>query len=144
MMKQELPTSQSRCLYLIRHGETEWSVSGRHTGRTDIPLTANGEAQARKLGKRLQGIAFSHVLTSPLQRARQTCSLVGLDKEPEIEADLIEWDYGNYEGRRSVDILKEQPNWTIYWDGCPNGELPAQILERADPLLTAYACWREI
>ena len=93
-------------LYLIRHGETEWSLSGRHTGRTDIPLTPNGEDEARELGKHLLDISFAQVLTSPLKRALQTCGLAGLDKTPEIEPCLAEWDYGDYEGQRSVDILE--------------------------------------
>lgn len=122
-------------LYLIRHGETEWSITGQHTGRTDIPLTRNGEDQARRLGARLKGMAFSQVLTSPLLRARQTCALVGLDRAPEIEADLIEWDYGEYEGRRTVEILGQRPDWSIFRDGCPRGETPARIQARADALL---------
>jgi probable phosphoglycerate mutase len=122
-------------LYLIRHGETEWALSGRHTGRTDIPLTANGEQEARELGKHLRNIQFAHVLTSPLQRARQTCELVGLDNVPDIEPDLAEWDYGDYEGKRSVDIRKGWPDWNVFRDGCPHGEMPAQIFARADRLL---------
>ena len=93
-------------LYFIRHGETEWSLTGRHTGRTDIPLTANGENEARELGRHLRDIPFAQVLTSPLQRARKTCELVGLDKASKIEPALAEWDYGDYEGQRSVDIRK--------------------------------------
>jgi len=122
-------------LYLIRHGETEWALSGRHTGRTDIPLTQNGEDEARELGKHLKDIRFAQVMTSPLQRAQQTCALVGLNQAPEIEPDLTEWDYGDYEGKRSVDIRKERPDWTIFRDGCPQGEMPAQISARADRLL---------
>ena len=122
-------------LYLIRHGETEWALSGRHTGRTDIPLTQNGEDEARELGKHLRDIRFAQVMTCPLQRAQQTCALVGLDQAPEIEPDLTEWDYGDYEGKRSVDIRKERPDWTIFRDGCPQGEMPAQISARADRLL---------
>ena len=128
-------TSKSLRLYLIRHGETEWSLSGRHTGRTDIPLTANGEDEARELGKRLRDIAFDHVLTSPLKRALQTCTLVGLDKASENEPDLAEWDYGDYEGQRSLDILNGRPDWNVYRDGCPHGEMPAQVSDRADRLL---------
>jgi len=122
-------------LYLIRHGETEWALSGRHTGCTDIPLTPNGEDEARELGKHLRDIRFAQVMTSPLQRAQQTCALVGLNQAPEIEPDLTEWDYGDYEGKRSVDIRKERPDWTIFRDGCPQGEMPAQISARADRLL---------
>jgi broad specificity phosphatase PhoE len=127
--------SASLRLYLIRHGETEWSLSGRHTGRTDIALTANGADEARELGKRLQGIPFAQVLTSPLKRALQTCKLAGLANVPEVEPDLAEWDYGDYEGRSSADIRKEQPDWNVYRDGCPNGELPAQVSARSDRLI---------
>jgi probable phosphoglycerate mutase len=122
-------------LYLIRHGETQWSLSARHTGNTDILLTANGEDEARELGKHLRDIQFTHVLTCPLQRTRQTCRLVGLDQLPEIEPDLTEWDYGDYEGQRSVDIRQDRPDWTIFRDGCPHGEMPTQIADRADRLL---------
>jgi broad specificity phosphatase PhoE len=133
-MKTNTPSSLR--VYLIRHGETEWSLSGRHTGRTDISLTHNGENEARELGKRLRGIPFAHVLTSPLKRALQTCELVGLDKAPEIETDLAEWDYGDYEGIRSADIHKERPDWNIYRDGCPRGEMPEQVTDRVDRLIT--------
>jgi len=122
-------------IHFIRHGETAWSLTGHHTGRTDLPLTQHGEDEARTLGKHLRGIPFTHVLTSPLQRARQTCELVGLDQIPEIEPDLTEWDYGDYEGKRSVDIRQERPDWTIFRDGCPYGEMPGQISDRADRLL---------
>jgi broad specificity phosphatase PhoE len=121
-------------LYFIRHGETEWSLSGQHTGRTDLPLTANGEDEARELGKHLRDIRFAHVLTSPLKRARQTCELVGLDKLAKIDPDLAEWDYGDYEGQRSVEIRKGRPDWNVFRDGCPHGETPAQISSRADRL----------
>ena len=123
-------------LYLIRHGETGWSLSGRHTGRTDLPLTPNGEDEARELGKHLLDITFAHVLTSPLKRALQTCGLAGLDKTSEIEPDLAEWDYGEYEGQRSVDILEKRPDWNVYRDGCPRGEMPAQVSARADRLIS--------
>jgi broad specificity phosphatase PhoE len=122
-------------LYLIRHGETEWALTSRHTGLTDIPLTANGEDESRELGKHLRDIQFAHVLTSPLKRARQTCELVGLDKVLEIEPDLAEWDYGDYEGKRSEDIRKGRPDWNVFRDGCPHGETPAQVSERADQLI---------
>ena len=94
-------------LYLVRHGQTEWSLSGQHTGRTDIPLTEQGEQDARDLAKRLRAVRFSRVFTSPRQRARRTCELVGLEAVAELEPDLAEWDYGDYEGQRSVDIRKE-------------------------------------
>jgi broad specificity phosphatase PhoE len=108
--------------YLIRHGETAWSLSGQHTGRTDIPLTDQGEQDARKLAERLHVVRFSHVFTSPLQRARRTCELAGLGEVAEIEPDLVEWDYGDYEGQRPEDIRKRRPDWNIFRDGCPCGE----------------------
>jgi len=119
-------------IYLIRHGETEWSLSGQYTSRTDIPLTTRGEDGARKLGQRLRDIRFARVLTSPRQRARRTCELAGLGPASEIEPDLAEWDYGDYEGQRSVDILKGRADWNLFRDGCPRGETPAQISDRAD------------
>ena len=122
-------------LYLIRHGETAWSLSGQHTGRTDIPLTARGEQDARKLGEPLKAVEFSRVFTSPRLRARQTCELAGLSAVAKIEPDLAEWDYGDYDGELSVDIRKGRPDWDIYRDGCPHGESPAQVSERADRLI---------
>lgn len=122
-------------LYLIRHGETEWSLSGQHTGRTDLPLTPNGVDEARELGRYIQELNFSQVLSSPLKRALETCALVGLDRVPEIAPDLAEWDYGDYEGRRSVDIHQERPDWNIFQDGCPQGETPAQVSARADRVM---------
>ena len=119
-------------LYLIRHGETEWSLSGQYTGRTDIPLTAHGEEAARNLGHRLRNIPFAHVLTSPLKRAQQTCVLAGLDTTPKIEPDLAEWDNGDDEGRTPADILVSRPDWNLFRDGSPHGETPAQISDRAD------------
>ncbi|HUX24295.1 MAG TPA: histidine phosphatase family protein [Burkholderiales bacterium] len=123
------------CLYLVRHGETEWSLSGRHTGRTDIALTERGKREARKLARRLRAIQFAHVLTSPRQRAQQTCRLAGLGAAAEIEPDLAEWDYGDYEGQRSADIRKVRAGWNIFRDGCPRGEMPAQVADRADRLI---------
>lgn len=122
-------------LHLIRHGETEWSLSGRHTGRTDLPLTARGEGRARELGDRLRNVQFARVLTSPRLRARQTCELAGLAAGAEIEPDLAEWDYGDYEGLRTADILSSRPAWNLFRDGCPNGETPAQVSVRADRLI---------
>ena len=118
-------------LYFIRHGETAWSLSGQHTGRTDIPLTAHGEEEARSLEPCLRNILFARVLTSPLQRARRTCELAGLGSSSEIEPDLSEWDYGAYEGRLSADLHKERPDWNLFRDGCPDGETPAQVAGRA-------------
>ena len=123
------------CLYLVRHGETEWSLSGRHTGRTDMVLTERGKREARELARRLRDIRFAHVLTSPRQRAQQTCRLAGLGAAAEIEPDLAEWDYGDYEGKRSTDIRKVRAGWNIFRDGCPGGETPAQVSDRADRLI---------
>lgn len=123
-------------LYFFRHGQTAWSLSGQHTGKSDIPLTAQGEDEARALRPWVQQIEFSLVLTSPRIRARRTCELVGLGDSVEIEPDLAEWDYGDYEGIRSADIRKERPQWNIFSDGCPNGEMPAQVSERVDRLIT--------
>jgi broad specificity phosphatase PhoE len=122
-------------LFLVRHGETEWSRSGQHTGRSDIPLTARGEDEASNLAASLKTIPFAHVLTSPQQRARRTCELAGLGSAAIVEPDLAEWDYGDYEGRRSVDIRKERPGWNIFRDGCPGGETTAQVCDRADRLI---------
>jgi len=122
-------------LYLIRHGETEWTLSGRHTGFTDIPLTLHGEAEARELKPLLEHVEFSTALSSPRRRARRTCELVGLAPIAEIEPDLEEWHYGDYEGRLSVDIRKERPDWNLFGDGCPNGETPGQVSARADRLI---------
>ena len=119
-------------LYLIRHGETAWSLSGQHTGQTDIPLTEQGEQDARELAERLRGVSFSRVFTSPLKRARRTCELAALNKVAEIEPDLGEWDYGDYEGQRPDEIRKGRPGWNVFRDGCPNGESPSQICKRAD------------
>jgi broad specificity phosphatase PhoE len=122
-------------LYIIRHGETEWSLSGQHTGQTDLALTAHGEDEARELVPWLNHIQFSRVLTSPLQRARRTCELAGLGATAEVEPDLAEWNYGDYEGLLSRDIRKERPGWNVFRDGCPNGERPGQVSERADRLI---------
>ncbi|MBV6749241.1 histidine phosphatase family protein [Pseudomonas chlororaphis] len=122
-------------LYLVRHGETEWALSRQHTGRTDIPLTAHGEEEAKTLAPQLRDIPFSHVLTSPLKRAQQTCALAGQGGSAVIVPDLVEWDYGDYEGRRSVDILQQRPGWNLFRDGCPQGESPVQIADRADRLI---------
>ena len=123
-------------LYVIRHGETEWSRSGQHTGRTDLPLTPVGEAEARTLVPRLSSLVFNRVYSSPRLRACETCELAGLGGQIEIEPDLAEWDYGDYEGLRADEIRAERPDWNIYRDGCPNGESPDQIAARADRLIT--------
>jgi probable phosphoglycerate mutase len=126
-MSQALPE-----VYLARHGETEWSITGQHTGRTDIPLTARGELNARNLGQRLQGTTFAKILTSPLLRARRTCELAGFGDGAEVDPDLQEWDYGQYEGRRTADIRQERPGWYLFRDGCPGGESVEAIGARAD------------
>ena len=109
-------------LWLIRHGETEWSLSGAHTGSTDIPLTKNGEERAALIAGKLAGRQFSLVLTSPLQRARRTCELAGFGGEAVVDPNLVEWNYGDYEGRRTIDIRQERPEWSLFRDGAPNGE----------------------
>jgi broad specificity phosphatase PhoE len=119
-------------VYLARHGETAWTLTGQHTGLTDLPLTARGEINARRLGERLRGIPFAKVFTSPLQRAMRTCELSGFGAVAETDRDLVEWNYGQYEGRRTVDILRERPDWQLFRDGCPGGESPLEIAARAD------------
>jgi len=118
--------------YLARHGETAWSLSGQHTGLTDLPLTGNGERNARRLGERLAGMRFAKVLTSPLQRAARTCELAGFGAAAEVDPDLVEWNYGEYEGRRTKEIRAERPDWQLFRDGCPGGESPREIGARAD------------
>jgi probable phosphoglycerate mutase len=122
-------------IFLARHGETAWSKSGRHTGRTDVPLSEQGERNARGLAEALSGVRFGMVLTSPRQRARRTCELAGLGAAARPDPDLAEWDYGDYEGLRSADILKLRPGWELFADGCPGGESPAQVSARADRLI---------
>lgn len=122
-------------LYLIRHGETAWSITGQHTGVTDIPLTLHGEKQASELAPFLRTLHFARVLTSPLSRARHTCELAGLGEGALIDADLAEWNYGEYEGRRTVDIQRDIPGWNVWHDGCPRGDTPLSISDRADRLL---------
>ncbi|MBC7481939.1 MAG: histidine phosphatase family protein [Rhizobacter sp.] len=122
-------------LYLVRHGETAWSLTGQHTGRTDLGLTAHGEDQARALAPRLCEIEFDPVLMSPSLRARQTCELAGLGARSLIEPDLAEWDYGDYEGQRSADIRKEHADWNVWRDGCPHGETPDELSARVGRLI---------
>jgi broad specificity phosphatase PhoE len=119
-------------IYVARHGETAWSLTGQHTGRTDLPLTEHGEHNARCLAPRLQGMKFAKVLTSPLRRAVRTCKLAGFGSGAEIDRDLLELDYGEYEGRRGDDIRKERPDWNLFRDGCPVGESPHQVATRAN------------
>lgn len=122
-------------LYVIRHGETEWSLSGHHTGRADVPLSDHGEEEARQLRRRIGDVQFSSVLTSPLKRARRTCELAGLAEHARIVIDLAEWDNGDYEGRTPEDILITRPRWNLFRDGCPGGEMPNQVSERVDRLI---------
>ncbi|HVC91897.1 MAG TPA: histidine phosphatase family protein [Acidobacteriaceae bacterium] len=129
-MSNELPI-----IYLARHGETAWSLTGQHTGLTDLPLTKRGEQNARALGARLTGLNFTNVLTSPSKRSLCTCELAGFGSAAEADRDLLEWNYGLYEGRRTVEIHAERPDWQLFRDGCPDGESPDQVCERADRLL---------
>ncbi|MGZ9104212.1 MAG: histidine phosphatase family protein [Rhodoplanes sp.] len=122
-------------VYLARHGETEWSLSGQHTGITDIPLTENGRNLAKRLAPVLATERFALVLTSPLERARKTCELAGLGARAEIDRDLMEWNYGEYEGLTPKQIDAQAPGWMIFTDGCPGGEIPAQVSARADRLV---------
>jgi broad specificity phosphatase PhoE len=130
-MSEELPI-----IYLARHGETAWSLSGQHTGITDLPLTERGERNARQLGERLKGLTFAKVFTSPLQRAIRTCELAGFGAAAEADRDLMEWNYGEYEGRRTAEILAERPDWQLFRDGCPGGESPSEVGKRADRVVS--------
>jgi probable phosphoglycerate mutase len=118
---------------LVRHAETAWSVAGKHTGRADIPLTDAGREAARALGPSLAGRAFSLVLSSPLSRATETAALAGL--EPQLDDDLLEWDYGAYEGRTALEVREERPGWVLWRDGVPDGESPAEVAARADRVI---------
>ena len=131
-MSESRPSAALPRIHLIRHGETEWSRSGQHTGRTDIPLIQRGEEQARHLGELLSGIEFSRVFTSPLQRASRTCELAGFLGRLEVDPDLAEWDYGQFEGMITADIRKLQPDWNVFLNGCPGGESPEEVSRRAD------------
>ncbi|HTN76973.1 MAG TPA: histidine phosphatase family protein [Pirellulaceae bacterium] len=136
-MKEILPV-----VYLARHGETAWSLSGQHTGRTDIPLTAQGEENATALGQRLAGLSFARVYSSDLLRQRQTCQLAGFGEYAEIDMDLVEWDYGDYEGLTTAEIRRDfDPDWQLFRDGCPGGESLAQVAARADVVIHR---WRQI
>lgn len=119
-------------IYLARHGETAWTVTGQRTGHVNLPLTEHGESQARRLGERLQGRTYTKVFASPLQRARRTCELAGFGGIAEVDPDLIEWDYGKYEGLLNAEILKERPGWQMFSDGYPGGETAGQVAARAD------------
>jgi broad specificity phosphatase PhoE len=123
-------------IYLARHGETVWSVTGQHTGVTDLPLTDRGERNAVRLGERLRGLVFTKVFTSPLRRAARTCELAGFRAVANVDRDLMEWNYGDYEGLRTVEIRAKRPDWHLFRDGCPNGESPVQIGARADRVVS--------
>ena len=129
-MEQEFPI-----VYLARHGETAWTLSGQHTGLTDLPLTERGERTARRLGERLKGITVAKVYTSPLQRARRTCQLAGFGTVAEVDPDLVEWNYGQYEGKRGAEIRADRPDWNLFRDGCPGGESPKDVSLRADRVI---------
>ena len=129
-MSEPFPT-----LYIARHGETAWSLSGQHTGLTDLPLTERGESNARHLGNALRGRSFAHVFTSPLQRARRTCELAGFGAQAEVDHDLLEWNYGEYEGLRTDEIHAKRPGWELFRDGCPGGESAADVGARADRVI---------
>jgi broad specificity phosphatase PhoE len=122
-------------IYIARHGETPWTLTGQHTGLTDLPLTPQGERNARALAGRLADLTFAKVFTSPLQRASKTCALAGFGAIAEVDGDLVEWNYGEYEGLRSAEIRAKRPDWQLFRDGCPGGESPAQIKARADSVL---------
>jgi broad specificity phosphatase PhoE len=124
-------------IYLARHGQTQWSLTGQHTGLSDIPLTAQGEENARRLGERLAKIKepIQLVLTSPVQRARRTAELAGFGNRAEVDADLLEWNYGKYDGRTTADIRRERPDWQLFRDGVPEGETLAQVAARADRVI---------
>jgi probable phosphoglycerate mutase len=129
-MDEMLPT-----LYIARHGETAWSLSGQHTGLTDLPLTERGQSNARRLGNQLRGRSFAHVFTSPLQRARRTCELAGFGTEAEVDRDLVEWNYGDYEGLRTAEIHAKRPGWELFRDGCAGGESAGDVGARADRMV---------
>jgi broad specificity phosphatase PhoE len=134
--RSNAPAAVADHLYIVRHGATEWSVSGQHTSRTDLPLLASGEEQARAVGGKLAGHEFALVLSSPLLRARETCRLAGFGDAAQLTDDLREWDYGDYEGLTTPQIHERDPDWILWRDGCPGGETPAQIGARVDRVLT--------
>jgi broad specificity phosphatase PhoE len=134
-----MPPDRKPEIVLVRHGETEWSRSGRHTGRTDVPLTDAGRTQARRLASRIAGRSFTRVLTSPLTRAADTCRLAGLGAAAEGRPELREWDYGEYEGRTTAEIREERPGWSTWRDGCPGGEAAEDVGARLDPLVEELA-----
>ena len=131
-----MATANLPVIYLARHGETAWTITGQHTGLTDLPLTERGERNAVRLRERLAGLVFASVFTSPLRRAMQTCALAGFGAVAEIDRDLVEWNYGDYEGLRTAEIHAKRPDWELFRDGCPNGESPQQVGARADRVVS--------
>ncbi len=129
----------ARQIVLVRHGETPWSLAGKHTGRTDVALTDAGRAAARRVGQALAGRPFARVLSSPLSRALDTCRLAGFGAQAEAESALLEWHYGDYEGRTTPEIRAERPGWAVFRDGCPGGESAADVAARVDPLVASFA-----
>jgi len=129
-------------LYTARHGETAWSATGQHTGLTDLPLTERGERNAKRLRERLAGLRFAKVLTSPLQRAFRTCELAGFGAVAEVDPDLVEWNYGDYEGLRTAEIHAVRPGWQLFRDGCPNGESPQDVGARADRVVNRVRAFK--
>jgi broad specificity phosphatase PhoE len=133
-------------LWLLRHGETEWSKSGQHTGKTDLPLTDRGREQAQRLRSVLAPVSFTQIFTSPRQRARDTCALAGCGDRPGLTPDIVEelseWDYGDYEGLTSPKIRETNPSWSLWRDGAPGGESPAEICARVDRLIERAASWQ--
>ena len=123
-------------LYLARHGDTDWTDSRRKTGRTDLPLNERGEQRARQIGERLQQFSFAQVFTSPLQRASRTCALAGFGDVAEADSDLVEWDYGRFEGKPTAEIQQDRPGWELFRDGCPGGESPLDVAQRADRFIS--------
>lgn len=131
-----MSTAARNDVYIVRHGETPWAITGQHTGRTDLALTSRGEEQARALGPRLQGLKFDHVFSSPLRRALRTCELAGFAGPATLDPELVEWDYGQYEGRTLAEIHRDRPEWELFRDGCPGGESVLQITERVDRVVS--------
>jgi probable phosphoglycerate mutase len=129
-------TKELPIIYVARHGETAWSLTGQHTGLTDLPLTETGECNARRLGQRLKGLTFAKIFTSPLLRAVRTCELAGFGAAAEVDGDLVEWNYGDYEGLRGAEIRAKRPDWQLFRDGCPGGESPLQVAARADRVVS--------
>src|SRR5580692_11201022 len=132
---QRTTSNQLPSVYLARHGETEWSLTGQHTGLTDLPLTQRGEQNARALRERLAGLNLRKVFTSPLQRATRTCELAGFGAVAEVDCNLLEWDYGQYEALTTAEIHAKRPDWLLFRDGCPGGESPEQVAARADSVV---------